>query len=140
MCLGGLRRSLGATFVKHILKHIMVQKVSGKVQEGPRSPLDPLKNYICFLKIFIFSENVFLKIISHTKIIAEILQAIQKIFIFSKPARKSISLLIATTTIALLSLGIALRKLPPNKEDKEQMSFTSDNMRFINLLAFPNPN
>ena len=29
----------------------MVQKVSGRVQEGPRSPPDPLKNYLILWKI-----------------------------------------------------------------------------------------
>mgnify|MGYP002810728684 CR=1 FL=1 len=54
MCLGGLRRSLGTTFVKNVLKNIMVQKVSRKVQEGPRSPPDPLKKYSFILKFSMF--------------------------------------------------------------------------------------
>ena len=52
MCLGGLRRSLGATFVKIIVKNRMVQKVSRKVQEGPWSPRDPLTKYV-------FSGNLY---------------------------------------------------------------------------------
>ena len=50
MCLGGLRRSLGTTFVENILKNIMVQKVSRKVQQGPRSLPDPLENYVLPVK------------------------------------------------------------------------------------------
>ena len=43
---GGHHRPLEATFV-NILKILkMVSKVSGKVQEGPRSPQDPLKSYV----------------------------------------------------------------------------------------------
>ena len=41
MCLGGLRRSLGVTFDKITLKTMMVQKVSGQVQEGHMSPGAP---------------------------------------------------------------------------------------------------
>ena len=37
----------------------MVQKVFGKVQEGPRSPPDPLTNYLLSRKIFI-CLNIFL--------------------------------------------------------------------------------
>ena len=46
MCLEGLRKSLGATFVNYFNLFWMVLKVFGKVQEGPRSPPDPLKNYL----------------------------------------------------------------------------------------------
>ena len=58
MCLGGLRRSLGATVVKILIFCWMVQKVSGKVQEGPRSPPGPLKNYLFFIKMS-FVVNTF---------------------------------------------------------------------------------
>ena len=50
MCLGGLRKSLGATSVNVLSFFRMVQEVSGKVQEGPGSPPDPLKSYVCFHK------------------------------------------------------------------------------------------
>ena len=60
MCLGGSYRSSGATFVTCLKICKMLQKVFGKVQEGPRSPPDPLKDiylsmtlYFCF---YLFSN------------------------------------------------------------------------------------
>ena len=45
MCLGGCYRPSGATFVNILKTNRMVQKVSGKVQEGPRSPPDPIQKF-----------------------------------------------------------------------------------------------
>ena len=38
----------------------MVQKVSGRLQEPPRSPPDPIKKYLCVRKILYFSTYIFL--------------------------------------------------------------------------------
>ena len=34
----------------------MVQKMSGKLQEGPRGPLDPLTKYLVFVQMQLFSH------------------------------------------------------------------------------------
>ena len=48
---GGHQRSLGTTFVKNLFDIAFVKKVSGRVQEGPRSPPDPIKDYLSFRDI-----------------------------------------------------------------------------------------
>ena len=50
---------LRSNFWQFFEKSKMVQKVSGRVQEGPRSPPDPIKHILMFRKIFIF-ETYFL--------------------------------------------------------------------------------
>ena len=60
MCLGGRYRSSGATFVKVILKISLVSKMPGRVQEGPRSPPDPLTNYLIFRISFHIFDLYFL--------------------------------------------------------------------------------
>ena len=60
MCLGGRQRSSGATFFKISNFFRMVQKVSGKVQEGPWSPPDPIKNYLIYQEILHFCNLYFL--------------------------------------------------------------------------------
>ena len=48
MCLGGLFRSSGPTFVKILKIPKMLQQVPEKVKNGPRGPPDPPKKYVCF--------------------------------------------------------------------------------------------
>ena len=55
-------RSIGATFVKILKLFRVVQKVSGRVQEGPWSSPDPIKKNVNILDNLIFNSMFLLPI------------------------------------------------------------------------------
>jgi len=60
MCLGGLWSSPGTSFLNILNFLWMVQQVSGKVPEGPRSPCIQLKDILVFIiQMLFFNKHAF---------------------------------------------------------------------------------
>ena len=59
MCVGGLLEVLRNNFCQNFEFFRMVQKVSGRVQGGPRSPPDSLTKYFIFRKSLFVQTRLF---------------------------------------------------------------------------------